>query len=690
MAFLLGFFGRRTPRRPSAIWCGVLKLFGTSLALALFGFFFLNIFLLSAHAAELVQTVGFATDLTDPASSVSATLDSAVVPGDTLIVVVADASTSPDGVTGCSDTLDPSSSYVNVDSVSGSSQEVSIWVASDTGGGAAPTVTCSFSSPASNDAMVVSEFSGTSFSSLAAPAPAAPGGPTINSFTASPTLIAPAGTSTLSWNVTNANSLTINPGGISTTTLVGSIAVHPTTTTTYTLTATKGSQTATATTTVAVATAPTAPGSFALTNLGTSTADLGWTASTPNNGATILYYNLYRGTSLSAMPRIGTTTGLSYHDTGLATSTLYYWYAAAVDSVGNLSPSSTIASGTTQSGITPTIASFTATPDVVAVAGTSTLSWSVTGATSLTLDPLGITTTTFTGSLDVHPTTTTVYTLNATNVHGTYSESRTVTVDDVPPSVPTGITAVGVSSSEIDLSWATSTDANGVAGYRIFRDGNFLATTASTSYQDVGLLPSVLYIYNLTAFDAVGNVSATSSDAVALTLAAPTSTPVNGGTTAVGVVSSGGDRSFVGRISPFAPVPGSGTAGAPIPTSAEIVAQRVLILKNIISQVSGQGIPLPSSTLHFAGLMQHMTSSTDPFVRNFGLSAIGSDVGYLQQFLIFENAGPAAAALAAAGPTGYFGRLTRDAVVEFQQRVGIIPASGYFGAITRNYVNFVL
>ena len=688
MAFLLGFFGRRTSRRSSAIWCDILKLFDTSLALALFGFFFLNIFLLSAHAAELVQTVGFTTDLTDPASSVSATLDSAVVPGDTLIAVVTDASTSPDSVTGCSDTLNPSSSYVNVDSVSSSSQEVSVWVASDTGGGAAPTVTCSFSSPASNDAMVVSEFSGISFSSLAAPAPAAPGGPTINSFSASPTLIAPAGTSTLSWNVTNANSLTINPGGISTTTLIGSIVVHPTTTT-YTLNATNVHGTTTATTTVAVATAPTAPGSFAVTNLGTTTADLSWTASTPNNGATILYYNLYRGTTLSAMPRIATTSGLSYHDTGLATSTLYYWYAAAVDSVGNLSPSSTIASGTTQSGITPTIASFTATPDVVAAGGTSTLSWSVTGATSLTLDPLGITTTTFTGSLDVHPTTTTTYTLNATNVHGTYSESRTVSIDDAPPSVPAGVTAVGVSSNEIDLSWVTSTDAFGVAGYHIFRDGNFLTTTASTSYQDIGLLPNALYVYNLTAFDAVGNVSATSSDAVALTLAAPTSTSSNGGVTTVGTVSAGGDRSFPGRISPFAPQGGGGT-GTPAPTSGQVIARHIQNLKNVISQVFGQGISLPSSTLHFAGLMQHMTSSTEPFTRNFGLSSAGTSVGYLQQFLIFENAGPAAAALAAAGPTGYFGRLTRSALIEFQQRVGITPASGYFGPITRTYVNFVL
>jgi Ice-binding-like/Putative peptidoglycan binding domain len=64
----------------------------------------------------------------------------------------------------------------------------------------------------------------------------------------------------------------------------------------------------------------------------------------------------------------------------------------------------------------------------------------------------------------------------------------------------------------------------------------------------------------------------------------------------------------------------------------------------------------------------------------------GNDVATLQQFLISQNKGPAAQALAAAGATGHFGSLTRAALAEFQRNVGISPASGSFGPITRAYI----
>jgi peptidoglycan hydrolase-like protein with peptidoglycan-binding domain len=58
----------------------------------------------------------------------------------------------------------------------------------------------------------------------------------------------------------------------------------------------------------------------------------------------------------------------------------------------------------------------------------------------------------------------------------------------------------------------------------------------------------------------------------------------------------------------------------------------------------------------------------------------------LQQFLISQNKGPAARALANAGATGHFGSLTRAALAEFQASVGIGPAIGNFGAVTRAYL----
>ncbi len=59
----------------------------------------------------------------------------------------------------------------------------------------------------------------------------------------------------------------------------------------------------------------------------------------------------------------------------------------------------------------------------------------------------------------------------------------------------------------------------------------------------------------------------------------------------------------------------------------------------------------------------------------------------LQDFLISQNSGPAARKLKAHGTTNTFGTLTLNALIEFQKKEGIKPASGYFGPVTRGVAN---
>src|SRR5438067_1035731 len=121
----------------------------------------------------------------------------------------------------------------------------------------------------------------------------------------------------------------------------------------------------------------------------------------------------------------------------------------------------------------------------------------------------------------------------ATDILGVRWNSDPVTVtvsngpppDTTPPSVPTGLRATAVSSSQINLSWAASSDNVGVSGYRVFRDGAQIATTSATSFPNTGLSPSTTYSYTVAAFDAAGNLSAQSSSASATTPAAPDTTP---------------------------------------------------------------------------------------------------------------------------------------------------------------------
>src|SRR5205807_4463479 len=91
--------------------------------------------------------------------------------------------------------------------------------------------------------------------------------------------------------------------------------------------------------------------------------------------------------------------------------------------------------------------------------------------------------------------------------------------DTTPPTVPTGLTATAISSSQINLSWTASTDNVGVTGYNIFRGVVKIGTTPSTSYQDAGLNASTSHSYNVSAFDAAGNTSAQSAGASATTQA---------------------------------------------------------------------------------------------------------------------------------------------------------------------------
>lgn len=72
---------------------------------------------------------------------------------------------------------------------------------------------------------------------------------------------------------------------------------------------------------------------------------------------------------------------------------------------------------------------------------------------------------------------------------------------------------------------------------------------------------------------------------------------------------------------------------------------------------------------------------------NFAQGSRGIDIKTLQKFLIAQDIGNAARALAEVGTTSYFGDLTRAALVEFQKNVGISPALGNFGSATRAYIN---
>lgn len=131
------------------------------------------------------------------------------------------------------------------------------------------------------------------------------------------------------------------------------------------------------------------------------------------------------------------------------------------------------------------------------------------------------------------PSTTYAYSVAAYDLAGNVSAlsvtvnvttPSTPPVDTTAPSVPAGVVAVAVSTTQINLTWSASTDNVGVAGYRVLRNGTQIATTTSATYSNTGLNPSTSYTYTVSAYDLAGNVSAVSLPASATTLTPPDTT----------------------------------------------------------------------------------------------------------------------------------------------------------------------
>jgi hypothetical protein len=110
------------------------------------------------------------------------------------------------------------------------------------------------------------------------------------------------------------------------------------------------------------------------------------------------------------------------------------------------------------------------------------------------------------------------------------SSSFLSTVEDSPPPpdmtappAPTGLSAVP-GDGRVSLSWSPST-APDLAGYRVVRNGNVLATTGATSVLDTGLANGVAVVYGVSAFDTAGNhsgeVTAVATPLAPITTTAP-------------------------------------------------------------------------------------------------------------------------------------------------------------------------
>lgn len=91
------------------------------------------------------------------------------------------------------------------------------------------------------------------------------------------------------------------------------------------------------------------------------------------------------------------------------------------------------------------------------------------------------------------------------------------TPDTIAPTAPT-LSASGTTQTATALSWSGATDNINVTGYDVYKDGNLLASTSSTSYTVNSLNASSTYSFTVKAKDAAGNISPASNTVSVTTL----------------------------------------------------------------------------------------------------------------------------------------------------------------------------
>jgi peptidoglycan hydrolase-like protein with peptidoglycan-binding domain len=117
----------------------------------------------------------------------------------------------------------------------------------------------------------------------------------------------------------------------------------------------------------------------------------------------------------------------------------------------------------------------------------------------------------------------------------------------------------------------------------------------------------------------------------------------------------------------------AGTAGCPtgkvcnIDGAGSVDAADVSILKGYIGSPAVSGSVLGANTGSSVCYI--------PATRDLSIGSTGPDVTNLQQVLTRDGENVPS--------TGYFGKQTQSAVIKFQQKYGIVPASGYVGPLTR-------
>jgi len=289
----------------------------------------------------------------------------------------------------------------------------------------------------------------------------------------------------LSWTTSGATTISISPG-IGTVSANGSTTVSPATTTTYTISAT-GTDGKTVT-------------AAAQVTVGAVTAQIVRFVANPSSiatgASTTLSWSTSNATTVSIAPGIGSVSANGSIAVSPAATTIY-----TISATGTDGKTVTATAQVTVGAVTAQILRFAASPNTIGLGASTTLSWSTSNATSISISPT-VGTVTANGSTTVSPATTTSYTLSATGADGkTVTAVTTVTVSG--SAIPQIVTFVATPQSiapggSTQICWQVTGSTSISIAPSIGTNLNANACATVT--------PSATTTYTLTATNAVGTV----------------------------------------------------------------------------------------------------------------------------------------------------------------------------------------